>query len=222
MKKICIAICFLCLVSFALPACKTQSTLLNYVSELRSDVFFGQNDNYSVKASYGFKETPFDNDAKVSKKVYQLNFVLLDMQSDQATFSVTFNFKDKECNALFKLNPVSHALTATVNVEDFDLKTFEVIIRRDSNSQTVTLNSLLPADTISPVQALECLEKTQKPLIDAYRSSDGGFNAEIYLRVLVKDQKAYYYVGFASGNQNLKALLLDGKTGKVLAIREIF
>lgn len=223
MKKIYIHLCLLlCAFLIILPACNTQSDLINHVSELRSDVFFGQNQTYSVKAGYGFKETPYNNDAKVSQKVYQLTFILLNRQADPATFSLTFNFKDKEYNALFKLNPISHALSATVNVEGFDLKSFEVIIRRDSDSQTVTLNSLLPADTITYQQALDNLEKNQKDLIDSYRNSDGNFCAEIYVRVLVKDQKAYYYVGFASGNQNLKALLIDGKSGKVLAVREIF
>ena len=39
---------------------------------------------------------------------------------------------------------------------------------------------------------------------------------------IVKEKKPYYYVGFASGNDKLKALLIDGLTGKTLAIREIF
>ena len=51
---------------------------------------------------------------------------------------------------------------------------------------------------------------------------DGNFNAELYMRVIVKDQLPYWYVGFASGNEQLKALLVDGINGEVLAIREIF
>ena len=42
------------------------------------------------------------------------------------------------------------------------------------------------------------------------------------MRVIVKDQLPYWYVGFASGNEQLKALLVDGINGEVLAIREIF
>lgn len=222
MKKFIVILCTFLLLLFSIPACKTQSSLIDHVSELRSDVFFGQNQTYSIKAGYGFKETPYDNDAKVCNRVYELNFILLDMESRTETFSITLNYKDKEYNALFKLNPISHALSATIKIDDFDLSSFDVVIRCDSSSQTITLNSLLPANTISYLDALNHLEKNQKNLIDSYRNSDGSFGAEIYLRVLVKDQKAYYYVGLASGNHNLKALLLDGSTGKVLAIREVF
>ena len=82
------------------------------------------------------------------------------------------------------------------------------------------MQSIIPKGTISYVKALECLNKSQPQLIKAFSNEDG-FNAEIYARIIVKNDKAYWYIGLAGGNNRLKALLVDGKTCEVLAVREI-
>jgi hypothetical protein len=42
------------------------------------------------------------------------------------------------------------------------------------------------------------------------------------MRVLVKDNHAYWYIGLCDTEGKLKALLIDGFDGKVLAVRDIF
>ena len=42
------------------------------------------------------------------------------------------------------------------------------------------------------------------------------------MRIFVKNDSPYWYVGIASGNGKLKALLIDGASGELLAAREIF
>ena len=54
-----------------------------------------------------------------------------------------------------------------------------------------------------------------------YCDEKGNFNAEIALRVLVKDNHPYWYVGL-SNTSGTKALLLDGFSGEVLAVKDIF
>ena len=203
-------------------ACQKENPLFEYVSELRSDVFFGQSENYSIKASYGFKETPYNNDGDVKTRVYILHFILLDKEIEQATYTLTMQFNGFDYSAEFKLNPVSHVASADLEINDFTLKSFNATVNCGSENETITLSSTLPENTITPQTALESIYKHQKSLVDSFYSSDGTFNAEIYLRVLVKDAKPYYYVGFGSGNNSLKAFLLDGLTGEVLAIRQIF
>ena len=83
------------------------------------------------------------------------------------------------------------------------------------------MKSTLPKNTISYTKALTCLQKSQAELLKTYYDSNGNFNAEITLRVLVKDSHPYWYVGLSNAN-GTKALLLDGLTGKVLAVKDIF
>jgi hypothetical protein len=102
------------------------------------------------------------------------------------------------------------------------LDNFDAKISFGSSEEKISMTSIVPKNALPPELALEKLEKEQEALIKSFKDSEGNFNAEIYMRILVKDNKPYYYVGFASGKDKLKALLVDGITGKTLAIREIF
>ena len=207
---------------FFFTACKKVNPLYERVSELRLALYEGQSENFTLSASYGFKETPYNNDSSVGKKVYLLTFKLLGKETDGVNFSLSFNFNSQPYSANFKLNPVTHNLTASVEIDDFNEKKFSVTISGGGAPETVNLKSILPENTLDYKKALDHLYADQQPLINAYLDKNGNFNAEIYARVLVKNQKPYWYIGIASGNGNLKALLIDGFSGKTLAIREIF
>ncbi len=202
--------------------CKSDNPLEKYVSELRCDVFYGQSENFTIKAGYGFKETPYNNDGKARSRQNLLTFRLLDKETDDISYSLTTSINDVEYKKEFKLNPVSHTLTTAIEIDEFNLKEFSITINSGSGAETVTLTSQLPDNTINYLTALNHLEKEQSELIKSYYDVDGNFKAEIYARVLVKDEKPYWYIGLASGGENLKALLIDGFSGEVLAIREIF
>ena len=218
---------FITLLSFvlfmiSLSGCTQENPLFNNLSELKSNVFYGKSENFSVKASYGFKEEPFVNDGKVGKLNYQLTFNLIDKPADQTTYSVSITFNEKNYSATFKNNPITNNLKAVILVDDFDLNNFNAKISFGSSEETISLTSLVPENTLTPTVALQKLLEEQTALIESFYDSEGNFNAEIYMRILIKDDKPYYYIGFASGKEKLKALLVDGITGKTLAIREIF
>ena len=107
-------------------------------------------------------------------------------------------------------------------VENFSKKEFSVSILSGSAPEVITLKSIVPKNTIDYKKALDFLYKDQQNLIKAFCDESGAFNAEIYARIVVKNDKPFWYVGIASGNGNLKALLIDGFSGETLAIREIF
>ena len=208
--------------SVFIVGCASSDQLSNHLSELKSDIFYGESQNYTIKASYGFIETPYVNDGAVKTIENTLSFRLVGKESDNTSYSVTLSFNGKDYKSDFKFHPVNDTLSATIIIDDFNQKEFSVNIVSASLSEKVVLKSILPKDTLDYKTALNHLNKEQASLIKSYLDADGNFTAEIYMRVLVKDEKPYYYVGFASGNDKLKALLVDGLTGKTLAIREIF
>lgn len=222
MKKFCLILSFLFCFLLTLSGCEKPMTLESNVSELRSDLFMGESSSYTVKAGYGFKEEPFINDGTVGSTVSTLTFRLLNKETDVATYTVYLDYNGEKYTADFKLNPIKNSLTASVEIADFNQKEFIVTIRSSSNSEQVILKSVLPNGTLTYKDALLHLQKEQQSLVSHYIDQDGNFNAELYMRVIVKDQLPYWYVGFASGNEQLKALLVDGINGEVLAIREIF
>lgn len=218
---------FLCVV-FSLVVCclflgcKTQNPLLSSVSELRSDLFLGSNENFTIKGQYGFKETPYLNDGKANTKVYLLTFKLVDKEIEDITYSISLDYNSFTYSADFRLNPITHKVIAEIEVENFNLKEFTVKLCYGGIVEEIVMKSIVPLDTISYEKALISLYSNQVQLINTYTDQNGNFNAEIYIRIVVKEQKSYWYIGIASGDNNLKALLIDGKTAEVLAIRDIF
>lgn len=221
MKKILTSLSFfLCLCfSLCLFSCKNTNGLESYVSELRTVSYRGESEEYSLKANYGFKETPFVKDGKVGEKAYSLTIKLLGVSLDPATYyaSLTFdeiNYKDK-----FILDS-SGGLSVSFEIKDFKENEFDVNIICGNKTQTVKLVSVVPENTLTYVDALNNLKETQSELVSVYYDGEE-FNAEIYARILVKEDKPYWYIAFATSN-DLKALLIDGFTGEVLAIRNVF
>lgn len=202
-------------------SCKTVNPLYSAVSELRSELYSGNSHNYKIEACYGYKETPYHNDNKVSEKVYALLFRLIDKETDGATYSIELVHGGKTYSANFKLNPVSHTLTARIELENFNQKEFSATLKKAQETELITFTSIVPEKTISYRTALDGLSKTQTALIERYCDENGKFTAEIHARIIVKDQHPYWYVGIVKSD-GIKALLVDGFTGKILAMREIF
>ena len=211
-----IFLCFLLLFS----GCKTQNTLAPFVSELRSNCYHSQDSDFDISAGYGFIEINKNFDGKKGQTAHVLTF-RLNHQNDLITYNVALTFNEKEYKSTFKLNPVSHNLTAFIPVDNFNLTEFDITLSYGSENIVIKMKSTLPKNTISYTKALTCLQKSQAELLKTYYDSNGNFNAEITLRVLVKDSHPYWYVGLSNAN-GTKALLLDGLTGKVLAVKDIF
>jgi hypothetical protein len=202
--------------------CQKQNPLYDAVSELRSDIFVGKSQSFDVKACYGFKETPYANDATVGGKVFSIIFKLINADT-QALHTIKAKLNGQEYSSDFKLNPVTGSLTAVFEIENFAEKEFLVTVNKAELCEEITLYSIVPDNTIDYKKALDYFKEEQAQLISAYTDEKTGkFNAEIHIRIVVKNDKPYYYIGIATGNGNLKALLIDGITGKTLAIREIF
>ena len=218
-KIFCLSIVF-CLLML-LCSCKTQNSLQPFVSELRSNCYHSQNSDFNISASFGFVEVNKNFDGKKGQTAYVLAFRLNDIHNDMTTYNIALSFKDKEYKSTFKLNPVSHNLTAFMPIENFDLNEFDITLSYGSEVYVIEMKSTIPDGTISYTKALSCLQNSQAELLKTYYDSNNNFTAEITLRVLVKDNHPYWYVGL-SNEHGTKALLLDGFTGEVLAIKDIF
>ncbi len=212
--------CVLFLFTF-LPACKTQTGLMEHVSELRENIYEGENELYTLKACYGFKENPYARDIMQNDKIYTLDFTLKGKETDSISRSISISVNGTAYQSKFHLDPVTDTVKASIEIQDFNQKEFQAEIVSSSVKSTVLMKSVLPENTVDGTAALKYLEKNQANLINSYLTEDGTFNANIHLKVLVKDQKPYWYAGITSKDKNLKALLIDGFSGEILAVREV-
>lgn len=211
---------FLCI--FALNGCKKNLNLCDYVTELKSDCFVSLDQQYNLKATYGFIEDNHVNDGNVNKKAYLLTFKLLDKQTDNVTYTINLSYNQQEYSATFKLSPVSHTLVAVMEIEDFNLKQFDATLCYSSQSIKIQMQSIVPENAITYQQALSHLHQQQSALINSYLDQDNNFLGEITARILVKDQHPYWYIGLCDKDAKIKALLIDGIDGQLLAVRDIF
>ena len=139
MKKLLAFLIMLTLVITPLFGCKPEKGLEVYLSELRSDLFEGKSQTYTLKAGYGFKETPFINDGVVGETVSTLSFRLGGAVVDGATYTVSFTSGSETFSKEFSLNPITHSLTAVIEVDNFSAKEFTATITSSSKSEQVVL-----------------------------------------------------------------------------------
>ncbi len=222
MKKFFVLALALVFALFALSGCKKQDNIADSVSQLISDIYYGENEEYKLRANYGFSERIFLGDGKVDKTAYKLTFILMDREADDITYCLVFDYNGDTFRQNFTIDPIKNTLSCSILIDNFALKEFDVKIESGSNQSEVKLQSIVPDGTINYLKALEYLCKSQPDLIANYQDEEYNFNGEIHVRVLVKDQKAYWFIGLHDKNGNLRALLIDGKTGEVLAKREVF
>lgn len=197
-------------------ACNKPDPLINSVTELRQNVYEGVSESYRLKAAYGYEEN------EKSERFYLLTFLLCNKTSSAGTYTLTFNSEKLSFTEDFKYSPVTGTLKTSVAIENFTDNEFNVTVSTGGIAETVTLKSLVSGGAIDYKTALVYLKKSQPELIALYNDENGDFAGKVTARILVKNEKPYWYIGLKNQNGALKALLVDGLSGNVLAVREVF
>lgn len=219
MRKI-IGIIFLIVCLTPTFGCKKADAYSDSISELKQDIYTGNSEEYPLTADYGFKESPYTLDGVVSTPIYGYTFKL-HIIPDEAERILEFYDDEKKYSAAFGLDELTGEYKAFIEIQKHFEKQFSVNLICGAEIKSVLLTSNLPDGTISYKKALALLTENQRRFFDAY-TVDGKFNAEIYMRIFVKDLKPYWYVAVSSGENKLKAMLIDGLNGELLAIKDVF
>lgn len=202
-----------------------KDTLEKNISELRSNIYLGKVDSndfdITLKCAYGFIEEPYALDGKTGEIVYKLKFKLVGDLSSNVIYSLAFNHEDFNYKKEFTFSPTTSTFTTSFEIEDFDKSDFSVNLFIGAKSYPVTLKSIVPTGVMSYRDALVKLQENEPSLIKDKTDENGNFNAEIFMRILVKNEYPYYYIGI-SHDGGIKAFLMDAKSGKILAVREVF
>jgi hypothetical protein len=203
--------------SFTLSACTAKPDYLSYVSELRKDLFVGEQDNFCVTVYSGSKEYPpaFDGIKKETRLV--LTFKIIQKEEVGEQLTLTFKLGDKEYTCQPKFSPVKSTLSCDVEVASLPEKTLDVQISYGEDC-TVTVNTVskLKENTVSYVDALnKAVEKASSFLKE--HTKNGVLNAEIVIRLLCENDVNYYYVGFICEEGLKIAYLIKGETGEIIA-----
>ena len=196
----------------------TKDIYTDRISELRQDIYTGNVDGATITAYYGFKETPYAADGNVAEKIYGYTFYL-SVIPDEVKRSFAISDGDKKYKADFSLDEITGEYKAFVESQKHFKKSFTVDYICGSEIKNVTLNSIVPENCIAYSDAMRSLTEKQRALFDLY-TVDGEFCAEIYMRVFVKNDTPYWYVALVRSDKT-KALLIDGSSGELLAVKDI-
>ena len=208
----------LLLIGIVLGGCSRSVDLTEYVSEYRNNLFVYQGESFSVKAQNVEKEHPYVADGYKGEITHR------------AELYIAAPPKTQNCKIFFIADGIEHSGEASYdNVKKqfyyscaADLSNTETLPLRltfDESEQEITLASVKTHDLMELKELLNTLQQAEPELLKTL-THDNEFAGELYVRLLYEDAP-YYYVGVVDRSGNITAVLMDGKTGKILAKRTV-
>lgn len=207
----------LCALLFA-SGCKRELDLTEYVSEYRNNLLLYSCDDFSVRMQNVVKEYPYVADGYKSELTKRVEL------------TVTAPEGTEHCKIRFYADGVEHAgdgsydsvkrhfyYSCTANVEN--AHTIPLAVSFDGNEREITLTSVKTEDLLPLSEILRQAFESEKELLKKLTPKKE-FEGELYVRLLYEDAP-FFYVGIVDRNGKVTALLLNGKTGKVLAKRTV-
>ncbi len=187
-----------------------------YVSEIKSDIFYAQAENFSVTLACVEREYPYVSDG-IPCPLTRVVEISLTGELAPATCEV-YVMGDMQIGGEMSFRTYAGDFFFSQSVETFYENSVSLRVVTDGAETELTATSVKTPDTLSARDALNCVLKAEKEQIDAMTGSDG-FAGEFYVRLLRRESN-YYYVGIIDRDGGTLSLLLDAETGDVLARRK--
>lgn len=217
MKKIFVSgVCCLCLLSgciLILPACNKSVDYSSYVSENRREVYLCKEDNYELKVFCSEKEVPYCQDgvkgdmATVCEVYYKCSTTPSSVVAEIEGYSGEMSYMS-----------VSASYYLSFSARLFDVESLAVKLTVDGKEQEIIARNVFEEGTIDWKSALNSVIDYDK---DRFENLTGRnrFLGEIAVR-LIYDDNCYYYVSVCDREKQVKAYLVDGKSGRIITERE--
>lgn len=197
-------------------SCQKEIDYMDYVSELRSNIFLASEQNFDLRIYAVSKENPYLTDGIPKERSTRVEVYLVAPEGDK-TCKIFFTFDGKEYGGEMSFDNVKteYYFSCSLDVS----RTSELPCRLEYGETTLELNarSVLAEDTIPAEGILKILQTAESELF-ASLTDEYGFAGEIYIRLIYEDAP-YYYVGIIDRNGHIHAFLLNATTGKIVAKR---
>lgn len=194
--------------------CAKKVDYCSYISEKRTAIYLYSDDALTVKIYTGEKESPYLADG-IKSNVEAITEIYVYFSVNPECVKIISEKIEGEMN----YNSVKNCfyLSEGKNLE-FD-KSVELELICDGNSQTYTATNVVTAEIVSPETALKCAVEYDLATFENLIKNNL-FDGEIFIRILY-DEGCYYYVGVCDKTGKIKAYLVDGVFGKVIAERQV-
>lgn len=188
-----------------------------YLSDLRSDLFAAETENYTLSISCNERERPYALDGIPSPRLKTIEIVLTEKEPSNEEGYEVYLLEDVPKGGEMSFRSVSGDWFYSRGVEEFPSGSVSVRVVFQNKSEDLTATSVKNEKTISPQDALKAAVSSEGEFIEQLKA-EGRFCGEFHVRLLKRD-KTYYYVAIV-GKEKSVCLLLNSETGEVLARRE--
>ncbi|PWM51177.1 MAG: hypothetical protein DBX60_07435 [Bacillota bacterium] len=216
MKKLPIALLVPLFALAALTGCGGED-YAEHISDVRSDCFLAETEDFSLTVSCISREVPYAADGVACTRSDLIEIVLkpaADRESENASYSVTLHGTPAVSGEL-SYRSVKGDYFLSQGVTAFPEGSISLTVVENGTAHEITATSVRTQEMLTPEEAVDFAVRAEQELIG--RMTGKRFAGEFQVR-LVKRGRAYYYVGII-GKEESAALLLDAETGEVLARR---
>lgn len=200
-----------------LAGCGGRYNYAAHLSEVRSDIFRAETEEFTVTLSCISREYPYATDGVTCPISDLIELSVVPREITPETYSV-YVLGEKTMGGEASFRNFAGDWFYSESVESFPTGTVSLRIEWGENVREITATSVRNEGTLTPAQALDFAVGAEKQYVDRMMR-DGAFYGEFYVRLLRRD-KNYYYVGIVDRSGGVRSLLLDAETGEVLAKRE--
>ncbi len=215
MKKRFFSLILLCAVFPLFSACKTRD-YSSYLSEVRSDLFVAETDEFSIILSCVSREYPYFADGVPSARSDLVEISLKDYQNAQDYH--VYLCGERELGGEMSFRNVHDDFFYSEGVSAFPENTVSLRVEWGEEVREIAATSVKNEKTLSATDALARAIETETERI-RNMEENGAFRGEFYVRLLRRERN-YYYVGIVDGSGKTLSLLLDAESGEILAKRE--
>lgn len=207
----------LLLLTLALGGCGGSYDYSAHISELRSDIFQAETEEFSLTLTCVSREYPFATDGIACPRTDVVEISLVPTVPGNE-YSAYFATDAGEQGGEMSFRNAFGDWFFSESVTAFPNGSVSVRICRDEEVHEITATSVKNESTLSPAEALDCAVSAEKDRIERMTESRQ-FLGEFHVRLLRRD-KNYYYVGIIDRDGETLSLLLDSESGEVLARRD--
>ena len=206
---------FIALLTIALclfTGCKNKPIV--GISQLRTNIFYAQSDGFEVTVYSEERETPLLADGYSAQKTPVLIIKIMSSSEISGTLTVCANVDGKEYTA----SPTERAnkiLRVEIPVETLPSSEISITLKGEKEI-CLTAKSIIPDGTASYEKAVEL---TINALGDKITYNGNKPIGEFMVRILVENQKAFWYVGYVT-EKNTYSFLINAEGNKIIATRE--
>ncbi|MDD6995225.1 MAG: hypothetical protein SPH68_06705 [Candidatus Borkfalkiaceae bacterium] len=224
--SVCAAFPAFCLTAFC-GCAKNTSDLFSRVSELRDNVLIAESDadgehDYHLCVYSYLREQPLISDGATGKaeRVAEFYFTAKD-GSDTYVLRYVLPGTEKEGGGELSYDDVKRQYYLICSEDLSDVASLDATVTNEKTKKEISFHATGAKNdkTLSPREILSVFESAENEKISSL-TTNGVFRGEIRMRLIISEEKPYYYVGIIDEKGSTFSYLLNGETGKILARRE--